>query len=76
MAEQMIRLLTAKEAAAYLHLSLSSLHRMEKTGHLVPFRTLGGHRRYSLEMLNGYLEQSRRSPSSAASSLDQDRLVN
>ena len=52
-------LLTAREAAQYLHISLFTLGRMEKEGLLVPFRTPGGHRRYSLEMLNEYLERSR-----------------
>jgi excisionase family DNA binding protein len=52
-------LLTAREAAQYLHISLFTLGRIEKEGLLVPFRTPGGHRRYSLEMLNEYLERSR-----------------
>lgn len=52
-------LLTAKEAAQYLHVSLFTLGRIEREGLLVPFRTPGGHRRYSLEMLNEYLEKSR-----------------
>jgi CheY-like chemotaxis protein len=55
-------LLTAKEAAQHLHVSLFTLGRIEKEGLLVPFRTPGGHRRYSLEMLSEYLEHSR-SPS-------------
>jgi excisionase family DNA binding protein len=52
-------LLTAREAAEYLHVSLFTLSRIEKDRLLVPFRTPGGHRRYSLEMLNEYLERSR-----------------
>jgi DNA-binding transcriptional MerR regulator len=52
-------LLTAKEAAQHLHVSLFTLGRIEKEGLLVPFRTPGGHRRYSLEMLSEYLEHSR-----------------
>lgn len=52
-------LLTAREAAQYLHVSLFTLGKIEKEGLLVPFRTPGGHRRYSLEMLNEYLERSR-----------------
>jgi CheY-like chemotaxis protein len=55
-------LLTAREAARHLHVSLFTLGRIEKEGLLVPFRTPGGHRRYSLEMLNEYLEHTR-SPS-------------
>lgn len=54
-----MKLLTAKEAAEYLRVSVFTLGRMDKQGLLVPFRTPGGHRRYSLEMLNEYLERSR-----------------
>ena len=53
-------LLTAKEACRYLRVSLFTLSKIEKQGLLVPFRTPGGHRRYSLEMLNEYLEKSRK----------------
>ena len=57
-------LLRAREAAKYLNVSLATLYRIEKEGKLTPFRTPGGHRRYSLAMLNEYLERSRqRSPS-------------
>jgi len=65
MSEEKKQILTAREAAEYLRVSLASLRRMEKGGQLVPFRTLGGHRRYSLDMLNDYLERSRRQPSLA-----------
>jgi excisionase family DNA binding protein len=54
-----MKLLTAKEAAEYLRISVFTLGRMDKQGLLVPFRTPGGHRRYSLEMLDEYLERSR-----------------
>jgi len=54
-----MKLLTAKEAAQYLRISLFTLGRIEKKDLLLPFRTPGGHRRYSLEMLNEYLERSR-----------------
>jgi excisionase family DNA binding protein len=56
------RLLTAKEAAAYLRISLFTLRKIEQQGMLVPYRTPGGHRRYSVEMLNEYLEASRIPP--------------
>lgn len=59
------RLMTAKEAARYLRVSLLTLSKIEKTGGIVPFRTPGGHRRYSLEMLHDYLEASRRTSESA-----------
>jgi excisionase family DNA binding protein len=52
-------MLKAKEAAAYLGISLSTLYRMEQKGCLQPYRTPGGHRRYQLEMLDAYLEASR-----------------
>jgi len=52
-------LLTAKEAAEYLHVSLFTLGRIEKDSLLVPFRTPGGHRRYSQQMLDEYLERTR-----------------
>jgi len=54
-----IALLTAKEAASYMRISLFTLSKIEREGALVPFRTPGGHRRYSLAMLNEYLENSR-----------------
>jgi excisionase family DNA binding protein len=56
------RLFTAKEAVAYLGISLSTLNRIEKEGRLVPFRTPGGHRRYDQEMLDEYLESTRLQP--------------
>lgn len=51
-------ILTAREAAEYLRISLFTLSRIEREGLLNPFRTPGGHRRYSLEMLNRYLEEN------------------
>ncbi len=60
-------LLTAREAAEYLAISLDTLGRMDKQGQLVPFRTPGGHRRYSLAMLDEYLEGSRRRPQATTS---------
>jgi excisionase family DNA binding protein len=57
-----LRLYTAKEAAAYLRVSPFTLRKMEQLGMIVPYRTPGGHRRYSLDMLNEYLEDSRVAP--------------
>lgn len=51
-----LTLLTAREAAAYLRVSLSTLRRMERQGRLRALRTPGGHRRFSLEALNVCLE--------------------
>ena len=56
-----LTLLNAREAAQYLRVSLFTLSRIEREGGLVPFRTPGGHRRYSLRMLHEYLESSRNS---------------
>jgi excisionase family DNA binding protein len=60
--EQTGRLLTAKEAAAYLRISLFTLRKIEQQGLIIPYRTPGGHRRYSVNMLNEYLENSRIPP--------------
>ena len=61
--EEEMTILTAREAAEYLRVSLYTLRKMEKEGSLMPFRTPGGHRRYSIKMLDEYLEKSRREPS-------------
>jgi len=53
--------MTARQAAEYLGVSLVTLRKMEKGGELVPFRTPGGHRRYSLEILEEYAQSKRRS---------------
>ena len=53
------RLMNAREAAAYLRISLSTLQLIERQGFLAPYRTPGGHRRYSHEMVNAYLESTR-----------------
>jgi excisionase family DNA binding protein len=52
--------MTARRAAEYLGVSLVTLRKMEKEGELVPFRTPGGHRRYSLEILEEYVQSKRR----------------
>ena len=57
--EEEIVLLTAREAAHYLRVSLFTLNKIERQGRIVPFRTPGGHRRYDLAMLNEYLQASR-----------------
>lgn len=53
-----MRLLTAKQAASYLGVSLYTLKKIEYLGYLKPYRTPGGHRRYSRQMLDQYLERS------------------
>jgi excisionase family DNA binding protein len=60
MLDREMTILTAREAAEYLRVSLYTLRKMESEGGLVPFRTPGGHRRYSLRMLDEYLEKSRK----------------
>lgn len=57
--DSMDSLLTAKEAASFLHVSLNTLWRMERRNLITPYRTPGGHRRYSVDMLRGYLERTR-----------------
>jgi excisionase family DNA binding protein len=64
--QEPLSLLTAREAAKYLRVSLSTLYRMEQVGQLIPLRTPGGHRRYTLPMLNACLANASR-PSPAAS---------
>jgi putative resolvase len=60
------RVLTAKESADYLRISTFTLRKIEKQGLIIPYRTPGGHRRYSLDMLNDYLEKSRLWPHGSA----------
>jgi excisionase family DNA binding protein len=57
--EERLILLKAREAAEYLRISLFTLNKIDRSGMLTPFRTPGGHRRYSLDMLNEYLEEHR-----------------
>ena len=59
------RLLTAKEAAGYLWISLFTVRKIEQQVLIIPYRTPGKHRRYSVEMLNDYLERSRVLPGAA-----------
>ena len=51
-------LMKARQAADYLCVSLFTLNKIERQGMIRPFRTPGGHRRYSLGMLNRYLEEN------------------
>jgi predicted site-specific integrase-resolvase len=54
------RVLTARGAAKFLGISLATLRKIERSGELLPSRTPGGHRRYSVAMLAEYFEKSRR----------------
>jgi len=56
---EVLMLLNAREAAAYLRVSLSTLNRMEKKGTLRSLKTPGGHRRYTIPMLNSCLAVDR-----------------
>ena len=47
--------LTTREAAEFLCVCTRSLYRWEKSGVLIPYKTPGGHRRYSKAMLEHYL---------------------
>lgn len=69
-------LLKAREAADYLSISLATLYRIEREGSLIPFRTPGGHRRYSLTMLSKYLERSQQQSLSArpSANIQRDKL--
>ena len=60
MAKKKANLMTAKEAARYMKISQFTLDKIEHAGGLESYRTPGGHRRYSLAMLNRYLHKSRR----------------
>lgn len=51
-------LMTAREAAEYLNISLTTLSKVDKD--IVPYRTPGRHRRYSVAMLNQYLQNSKK----------------
>lgn len=53
--------MTLRQAAEYLGVSPTTLRKMDKEAELVPFRTPRGHRRYSLEMLEEYVQSNRRS---------------
>jgi excisionase family DNA binding protein len=55
-------LLTAREAARYLRISLSTLYRLERDGQLESLRTPGRHRRYTIQMLNACLSNEHASP--------------
>ena len=60
MARKRVGLMNAREAAKYLRVSQFTLAKIERAEGLVPYRTPGGHRRYSVRMLNKYLNNSRR----------------
>lgn len=52
-------LLTTKQAANHIGVSISTLYRMINKGILVPNKTPGGQRRFSIEMLDAFLESSK-----------------
>jgi hypothetical protein len=52
-----LKLLTAREAARYLRVSISTLNRIERRGMLNPLRIPGGHRRYTVGILNDCLQR-------------------
>ena len=51
-----LKLLTAREAARYLRVSISTLNRIERRGMLNPLRIPGGQRRYTVDILNECLQ--------------------
>ena len=60
MAAKRQTVLTTKEACQYLRMSERTLGKAVRQGRLVPARTPGGHFRFTLRMLNEYLQGSRR----------------
>ena len=54
----MDRFHTIEEAAKYLSVSISTLRRWEREGKIQPDRTKGGHRRYSISVLDPNLKQA------------------
>ena len=58
--QKRVSLMNSREAAKYLRVSQFTLDKIERAGGLTPYRTPGGHRRYSVGMLNQYLNSSRR----------------
>lgn len=52
--------LTISEVAELLEVNTKTLRRWDKSGKLVANRTIGGHRRYSLEAIKPLLEQKRK----------------
>lgn len=58
--------LKASGAAKYLGISLPTLKKIEEEGKLVPFLTPGEHRRYTVEMLDEYLESTQKPPAAEA----------
>ena len=65
------KLMTARQAADYLSVSLATLRKIERSGLLLPYRTPGGHRRYSVSMLEEYLDRSRKTWESDLSLIEQ-----
>jgi excisionase family DNA binding protein len=49
------KLLSIKQASQYLNVSQDTLRKWEKNEAITPFKTVGGHRRYSVESLNNIL---------------------
>lgn len=58
----MEQLLTAREAAEYLRISLATLAEIERQGKIHPYRPgpQNRNRRYTLRMLNNYLESTKK----------------
>jgi excisionase family DNA binding protein len=53
-------MLTVDQAAQYLKVSSKTLRRWESKGLIVPIRTSGGHRRYTVEQLKEFKSKSKR----------------
>ena len=53
------QLLSTTGAAGYLGVSISTIYRMVEQGLIVPIKTPGGQRRFSIDILNDYKESSK-----------------
>lgn len=53
------QLLSTSGAADYLGISVSTIYRMVEQGLIIPIKTPGGQRRFSIDILDGYKESSR-----------------
>lgn len=53
------QLLSTSGAADYLGISISTIYRMVEQGLIIPIKTPGGQRRFSIDILEGYKESSK-----------------
>ena len=56
------KLLKIKDAAEYLNVSQDTLRKWDADGKLKPLKTVGGHRRYDTDDLDGFIGKSEKKP--------------